>query len=55
MFQKILASANDNLLHDDTTTLVRYGQKLLDNGGAQIDIVVDNAGFELIKHILQLD
>jgi len=48
MFQKILASANDNLLHDDTTTLVRYGQKLLDNGGGEIDVVVDNAGFELI-------
>jgi hypothetical protein len=55
MFQQILASANDNLLHDDTTTLVEYGQKLLDKGGGEIDIVVDNAGFELIMDLALAD
>lgn len=55
MFQKILSSANDNLLHDDTDSLVKHGQKLLDNGGGEIDIVVDNAGFELIMDLALAD
>jgi len=55
IFQKILASANDNLLHDDTAALVQYGQELLQRGGGEIDIVVDNAGFELIMDLALAD
>jgi hypothetical protein len=54
-FQKILASANDNLLHDDTLSLVQHGKKLLDKGGGNVDIVVDNAGFELIMDLALAD
>jgi hypothetical protein len=55
IFQKVLASANENLLHDDTNALVEYGQKLHDKGGGNIDIVVDNAGFELIMDLALAD
>ena len=55
MFQKILESANDNLLHDDTAALVSYGEKLLQKGGGAIDIIVDNAGFELIMDLALAD
>ncbi len=55
IFQKILASANDNLLHDDTDNLVEYGQSLLDKEGGAVDIVVDNAGFELIMDLALAD
>lgn len=55
LFQKVLASANENLLHDDTEALVVYGQKLCDKGGGNVDIVVDNAGFELIMDLLLAD
>ena len=51
MFQKILASANDNLLHDDTDALVQHGKDLLAKGGGNVDIVIDNAGFELIMDL----
>ena len=54
-FQKILASANDNLLHDDTNTLVQHAKELLAKGGGNIDIVVDNAGFELIMDLALAD
>lgn len=55
VFQKILASANDNLLHDDTNALVEYGQSLVEKGGGNVDIVVDNAGFELIMDLALAD
>ena len=54
-FQKILADANDNLLHDDTKQLVTYGKSLLEKGGGCIDIVVDNAGFELVMDLALAD
>ncbi len=54
-FQKILASANDNLLHDDTESLVSHGAELLANGGGNVDIVVDNAGFELVMDLALAD
>ena len=55
LFQEILASANDNLLHDDTESLVNYGQELKDKNGGIVDIVVDNAGFELIMDLALAD
>jgi len=55
LFQSILKNANDNLLHDDTKELVAYGQKLKDKGGGLVDIVVDNAGFELIMDLALAD
>lgn len=55
LFQQILESANDNLLHDDTARLVEYGQVLKERGGGVIDIVVDNAGFELIMDLALAD
>lgn len=55
LFQNILASANDNLLHDDTESLVKYGATLKERGDAVIDIVVDNAGFELIMDLALAD
>lgn len=54
-FQKILASANDNLLHDDTKSLVSHGKELLAKGGGNVDIVVDNAGFELVMDLALAD
>ena len=54
-FQKILASANDNLLHDDTEALIQQGQLLSAKGGGNVDIVVDNAGFELIMDLALAD
>ena len=55
LFQQILESANDNLLHDDTDRLVEYGQVLKERGGGVVDIVVDNAGFELIMDLALAD
>jgi hypothetical protein len=55
LFQQILESANDNLLHDDTDPLVEYGQVLKERGGGVVDIVVDNAGFELIMDLALAD
>lgn len=55
VFEKVLASANDNLLHDDTARLVTYGVELKERGGGNIDIIVDNAGFELIMDLALAD
>jgi len=54
-FQKVLSSANDNLLHDDTEALVQHGNDLFAKGGGNIHIVVDNAGFELIMDLALAD
>lgn len=55
VFEKVLASANDNLLHDDTERLVTHGKMLMEKGGGNIDIIVDNAGFELIMDLALAD
>ncbi|CAJ1930158.1 unnamed protein product [Cylindrotheca closterium] len=51
IFTTILASASDNLLHDDFDALAGYCGKLRENGGGHIDVIVDNAGFELITDL----
>jgi hypothetical protein len=55
LFQNILSSANDNLLHDDTKKLVEYGKVLKERGDGVVDIIVDNAGFELIMDLALAD
>ena len=48
VFAKILHAADDNLLHDDTPELAEHCEKLRKRGDGKIDIIVDNAGFELV-------
>jgi hypothetical protein len=43
-----LHMADENLLHDDSDVLVKHCEKLRADGGGYVDIIVDNAGFELI-------
>lgn len=51
IFSTILDKAQDNLLHDDSSTLANHCEKLQQNGGGNVDIIVDNAGFELITDL----
>ena len=51
IFSSILASAGENLLHDDTEKLEAHCEKLRNKGGGNVDIIVDNAGFELITDL----
>jgi Damage-control phosphatase ARMT1-like domain len=51
VFSTILEKAHENLLHDDTTQLSNYCQTLYQKGGGIIDIIIDNAGFELITDL----
>jgi len=46
-----LASAGENLLHDDFDSLGGYCDELRGRGGGNVHIVVDNAGFELITDL----
>eukprot|EP00550_Attheya_septentrionalis_P013413 CAMPEP_0198306982 /NCGR_PEP_ID=MMETSP1449-20131203/58688_1 /TAXON_ID=420275 /ORGANISM="Attheya septentrionalis, Strain CCMP2084" /LENGTH=507 /DNA_ID=CAMNT_0044009543 /DNA_START=22 /DNA_END=1545 /DNA_ORIENTATION=+ len=55
VFSKILASATENLLHDDTSQLANHCQTLKEKGGGHVDIIVDNAGFELITDLALAD
>ena len=51
VFTEILQSATENLLHDDTHALAEYLNQLKEQGGGAIDIIVDNAGFELVTDL----
>lgn len=51
VFSSILASASENLLHDDSPALSDLCDKLRDKGGGAVDIIVDNAGFELVTDL----
>jgi hypothetical protein len=51
VFTSILHQAGENLLHDDTPALVGHCQRLRQRGGGAVDIVVDNAGFELVTDL----
>ena len=55
VFEKILHSAEENLLHDDVDTLTKYCEDLRVKGGGQVDIIVDNAGFELVCDLALAD
>ena len=48
VFANILHAADENLLHDDTDELAEHCMWLRDRGWGKIDIIVDNAGFELV-------
>lgn len=51
IFSSILDNASDNLLHDDLALLAKHCDKLRAKGGGNVDIIVDNAGFELITDL----
>jgi hypothetical protein len=51
IFSSILEKAHENLLHDDSKILAEHCIKLHANGGGNVDIIVDNAGFELITDL----
>lgn len=51
VFSSILESAAENLLHDDLELLAQHCETLRANGGGNVDIIVDNAGFELITDL----
>lgn len=51
VFTDILEKAAENLLHDDSDALGDYCDKLRAAGGGNVDIVVDNAGFELVTDL----
>lgn len=55
VFSQILESAEENLLHDDVNVLTEYCEGLKNKGGGMVDIIVDNAGFELVMDIALAD
>jgi hypothetical protein len=46
-----LDKAHENLLHDDSARLAEHCEKLRQKGGGNVDIIVDNAGFEMITDL----
>lgn len=55
VFAKILHAADDNLLHDDTPLLAEHCDMLRARGDGKVDIIVDNAGFELVTDLALAD
>lgn len=55
VFANILHAADENLLHDDTGKLTEYCEMLRERGDGQIDIIIDNAGFELVTDLALAD
>ena len=55
VFANILHAADENLLHDDTSILTEHCEKLRERGDGRIDIIVDNAGFELVTDLALAD
>jgi Damage-control phosphatase ARMT1-like domain len=52
VFADVLQAATTQLLHDDSDRLVRHCWKLWQqDGGSNVDIIVDNAGFELVTDL----
>jgi hypothetical protein len=46
-----LEKSSENLLHDDFDDLADHCNILREKGGGNVDIIVDNAGFELITDL----
>jgi Damage-control phosphatase ARMT1-like domain len=51
VFSEILAKATENLLQDDSHKLSDHCDRLRKKGGGNVDIIVDNAGFELVTDL----
>lgn len=55
VFAEILQAASENLLHDDTEMIEDLADKMREKGGGNVDIIVDNAGFELVMDLALAD
>mmetsp|Transcript_7374 Transcript_7374/g.20471 ORF Transcript_7374/g.20471 Transcript_7374/m.20471 type:complete len:472 (+) Transcript_7374:156-1571(+) len=51
VFAGILEKAHENLLHDDSEAVAQHCAGLRENGGGMVDIIVDNAGFEVVTDL----
>ena len=51
VFAEILEKAQENLLHDDSDAVAQHCAALREKGGGSVDIIVDNAGFELVTDL----
>mmetsp|Transcript_87929 Transcript_87929/g.175886 ORF Transcript_87929/g.175886 Transcript_87929/m.175886 type:complete len:479 (+) Transcript_87929:23-1459(+) len=54
-FEQVLAAGEANLLSDDFSKLAEVAAKCRSQGGKRVDIIVDNAGFELVTDLLLAD
>jgi len=54
-FDRVLTSSSEQLLADDTEQVTKLLDTLRAKGGGTIDLVVDNAGFELCTDLLLAD
>eukprot|EP00566_Odontella_aurita_P014699 CAMPEP_0113586980 /NCGR_PEP_ID=MMETSP0015_2-20120614/34617_1 /TAXON_ID=2838 /ORGANISM="Odontella" /LENGTH=542 /DNA_ID=CAMNT_0000492515 /DNA_START=25 /DNA_END=1653 /DNA_ORIENTATION=+ /assembly_acc=CAM_ASM_000160 len=55
VFSEILERAGENLLHDDANELEDHCEGLRERGGGNVDVIVDNAGFELVTDLALAD